>query len=173
VNINNKPAFVYYVSPSQVNVLAPDDTASGSVQVTVTNSGGTSSGAPAVLQNVAPAFFSSNGNIAAVRPDGTIVNGSSTFAKSGDVLELFGTGFGSTSPAKAAGAVFQGAVALANPVSLTIGGVPANVSFAGLSGAGLNQVNITVPALADRDYPVVAQVGTVSTQSGVILKVRN
>jgi len=44
--------------------------------------------------------------------------------KSGEVLELFGTGFGPTSPAVAAGVVFQNAVPLSNSVALTIGGAP-------------------------------------------------
>src|SRR5262249_2347505 len=42
VNINGKAAFVQYVSSGQVNVLAPDDSASGSVPVVVNNSVGAS-----------------------------------------------------------------------------------------------------------------------------------
>ena len=40
VSIGGQPAYVYYISPTQVNVIAPDVT-SGSATVTVTNSGGT------------------------------------------------------------------------------------------------------------------------------------
>lgn len=37
VTVNNKPAFVYYISPSQVNILTPPDAIQGPVQVKVTN----------------------------------------------------------------------------------------------------------------------------------------
>ena len=42
VKINNKSAYVQYVSATQLNVLAPADTSAGSVAVTVTNTVGTS-----------------------------------------------------------------------------------------------------------------------------------
>jgi protocatechuate 3,4-dioxygenase beta subunit len=54
VSINNKPAFLYYVSPTQVNVLAPDDASTGAVSVSVTNSAGTSSAASATLLSAPP-----------------------------------------------------------------------------------------------------------------------
>jgi uncharacterized protein (TIGR03437 family) len=38
-------------------------------------------------------------------------------------------------------------------------------------GAGLYQINVTVPSLAGGKYPVVAQVAGAATQSGVSLKV--
>ena len=57
VTINGKPAFVYYISPTQINVQAPSDTAVGAVSVVVTNNGAASAPATAQLQAVAPAFF--------------------------------------------------------------------------------------------------------------------
>src|SRR5438270_11507308 len=45
VQINGKAAYLDYVSPAQVNVLAPADAATGSVSVTVTNGAGTSNSA--------------------------------------------------------------------------------------------------------------------------------
>src|SRR5205814_3941806 len=39
VTINNKPAYVYYITPGQIGVEAPDDPKTGSVQVVVTNRG--------------------------------------------------------------------------------------------------------------------------------------
>ncbi len=44
--------------------------------------------------------------------------------------------------------IFPGAAPTTNPVSVTMGGKPATVLFAGLSGAGLYQVNVQVPAIA-------------------------
>jgi uncharacterized protein (TIGR03437 family) len=171
VNVNNKAAFLYYVSPTQINVLAPADTSTGAVSVTVTNSGGTSAAASAMLLAAAPALFASGGNVAAVRPDGTVIDGSSVSAKAGDTIELFGTGFGATSPAVTPGVVFQGSAPLVGTATVTIGGVNAVVSYAGLVGTGLYQLNVVVPALASGTYPVLASVGGVSSQGGVVLKV--
>ena len=171
VNVNNKAAFLYYVSPAQINVLAPADASSGAVSVTVANSAGTSAAASATLLAAAPALFASNGNVAAVRPDGTVIDGSAVPAKAGETIELFGTGFGATSPAVTPGVVFQGSAPLVAAASVTIGGVNSVVSYAGLVGTGLYQINVTVPALTGGNYPVVASVGGVSSQSGVVLKV--
>jgi uncharacterized protein (TIGR03437 family) len=162
VNINNKAAFPYYVSPGQINVLAPADTATGGVQVTVTNAAGTSDAATATLLTAAPAFFAADGLVAAV-PAGAV--------KPGAVIELYGTGFGPTSPAVAPGTVFSGSAPVTSAVTVTIGGAPAAVSYAGLVGVGLYQINVTVPSLADGTYAVVAQVAGAATQSGVSLKV--
>ncbi len=173
VNINNKPAFLYYVSPTQINVLAPADSGTGAVSVTVTNSAGTSTAASATLLEVAPALFATNGNVAAVRPDGTVVDGGTVAAKPGEVLELFGTGFGPMSPAVAPGVVFQGSAPLTNPATVAIGGVQATVSYAGLVGTGLYQLNVAVPALANGTYPVLVTVKGITSQSGIVLKVQS
>ena len=37
VSINGKPAYVWYLSPTQLNVQAPEDSATGNVAITVTN----------------------------------------------------------------------------------------------------------------------------------------
>jgi uncharacterized protein (TIGR03437 family) len=171
VTINNKPAFLYYVSPTQINVLAPADAGTGAVSVAVTNSAGTSTAVSATLLEVAPAFFATNGNIAAVRPDGTVIDGGTVAAKAGEVLELFGTGFGPTSPAIAPGVVFQGSAPLTYTPTVTIGGAQATVSYAGLVGTGLYQLNVAVPALASGTYAVLATVKGVTSQTGVNLKV--
>ncbi len=181
VTINGQPAFLYYVSPTQINLQAPADASTGTVSIAVSNSAGTSSASSAMLEAMSPAFFASGSYVAAVRTDGTIINGTGAAAsgyltaagaKPGDVLELYGTGFGPTTPAVVPGVVFQGAAATNNTVTVTIGGLPAAVSFAGLAGAGLYQINMTVPNLPNGDYAVAAQVAGLSTQSGVLLKVQ-
>jgi uncharacterized protein (TIGR03437 family) len=179
VRINSQPAFMQYVSPTQLNVQAPADDDLGPVEVSVTNAGGTSNPVMANLQTVLPAFFASQNYVAAVRSDGVIVTGvesgaggTTAAAKPGDVLQLYGTGFGPTDPAVAAGLVFEGAYPLVNNATVTIGGMPAAVSFQGLVAAGLYQFNVPVPALADGDHEVRAQVAGLSTQEGVLLKVR-
>ena len=57
VTIDGIPAYVEYISPTQINVLAPADSTTGSVNVVVTNNGQASAPATAQLQTYAPAFF--------------------------------------------------------------------------------------------------------------------
>lgn len=79
-------------------------------------------------------------------------------ARPGEFISLFGTGFGPTNPPVRSGEVFSGAAPLTDPGSLTIqiGGKQAGVQFAGLTGAGLYQFNVVVPALPAGNSRVVA-----------------
>ena len=177
VQINGKPAFVYYVSPTQVNVEAPADSSTGPVSVTVTNSAGTSAPISATEQAILPGLFTAANYVLAVRPqDGAIIMGSGTTpsARQGDILELFGTGFGPTQNSTAPGLVFSGADATRTLASVTIGGQSAAVSWSGLVSAGFYQINVTVPSgLADGEYPVVATMVGVSTPTTARLKVQS
>jgi uncharacterized protein (TIGR03118 family) len=181
VTINGKPAYVAYVSPLQVNVLAPADTTTGQVAVVVTNNGLASGTANIQLAAVAPAFFLFKGNaVAAFHSDNTtpigapgVVTGS-TPAKPGETIVLYLTGCGATNPAYPAGQIVSTAYPLpANP-TVTIGSTSAKVDFAGLTAAGVYQVNVTVPDTApDGDLPVVAQVAGTSTQASAIITVQH
>jgi uncharacterized protein (TIGR03437 family) len=172
VSINNKPASVYFVSPTQINVQAPSDDALGPVEVKVTNAGGTSDPVTATMQTFLPGLFLFPQNyVAAVRADGAFL-GPTAPAKPGDAVLLFGTGFGPTSPSVIAGEVFQGAAALTSPTLILIGGVAATVTFAGLSGAGLYQLNLTIPELPDGDHEVVVEIAGVRTQAGAKIRIQ-
>jgi uncharacterized protein (TIGR03437 family) len=61
---------------------------------------------------------------------------------------------------------------LANLVKIHIDTVDAEVAYAGLTGAGLYQFNITVPDLPDGDHTVTAQVGGVWTQTFAKLRIQ-
>jgi uncharacterized protein (TIGR03437 family) len=181
VTINGKPAFVYYISPGQLNVQAPSDTAAGPVLVTVKGPSGTSATATAQLQFTQPAFFLWDGrypvatrtDFSYVGPRGLFSDATSTPAKPGDTVILWGTGFGPTSPGTPAGQVVSGAPAVGG-VTVTIGGQPAQVYGAALApgSAGLYQIAIQVPAsVPDGDQPVIAQVSGASSPAGVFLTV--
>ena len=181
VDIGGTAAYVHYVSPTQVNVQAPASSTLGSVEVSLTNSAGSSAAVSVNQTEMLPAFFTFDGGyVAAVKLDGTIVTGSASSgdgtvaaATLGEVLELYGTGFGPTDPSVPPGEVTQTAAPLTNDITLSIGSVNAEVLFAGLSGAGLYQFNVTVPAsLANGDHEVVASIAGLTSQSNVLLKVQ-
>ena len=101
------------------------------------------------------------------------VRGVSAVAKAGETVELFATGFGPTSPAVAPGQPFSGAAPTTNPVTVLINKVSVTPTFAGLSGAGLYQINVTIPSgLGTGDVSLQATVGGVATPAGVVISLQ-
>jgi uncharacterized protein (TIGR03437 family) len=183
VTINGKASYVYYISPTQLDVQAPSDTAAGPVVVQLTNASGAATFTGQMLY-AQPAFFLWGGkypvatrtDYSYVAPTGLFAGVATVPAKPGDTLILWGTGFGPTTPATAAGQVVKGAPVLANPVSVTIGGLAATIYGVALSpgSVGLYQIALQVPvALADGDQSVVAQLAGASSPSGVVLSVKH
>jgi uncharacterized protein (TIGR03437 family) len=178
VTINGKPAYVYYISPTQINVQAPADTLSGSVQVVVRNSFGTSASTAVQLQSVLPGFFrlseeyisATNADGSYVGPVGLLAGVNTTPARVGSTITLWGSGFGPSSIEP--GLVVSGASPLANQATIRIGNVTATIPFQGVTAAGLMQFNVVVPDLATGDYPVVAQIAGVRTSSIARLRVQ-
>jgi uncharacterized protein (TIGR03437 family) len=181
VTINGRAAYVEYISPTQVNVLAPDDATVGAVQVQVTTAQATSNSFTAQKEQFAPAFFTIGGSyVAAQHADytpvgkpGLIAGATSTPAKPGEIILIYGTGFGPTSPPLPSAQPVTTPALLANAVQVTIGGVVAPVAWAGLAdGAGLYQFDVTVPNVPNGDAAVLAQIGGVQTQTGVLITVQ-
>jgi len=186
VRINGRPAAIAYMSETQLNVQAPDDDSLGVVAVEVETPAGVSDPAYVELRKAAPGFFryspENHRYVAAVHADGTLAGPAGLFggeavlrpAQPGETLLLFGTGFGPTQPAVAAGTSFSGAMPLAagHGLSIRIGGVPADVPFAGLAGPGLYQFNLVVPDLPDGEHSVEAEVFGASVPSTQFLSVK-
>ena len=166
VTVNGKPAVVEYIQPSQVNIQPPDDTALGPVQVIVNTAAGATDAFMVNNATFAPGLFPAAAPyIVAQHADNSYVTTAAP-AKPGEVIILWGTGFGPANPAVPAGQVFSGTNRLANAVTVAIGGQPAAVDFAGVVGAGLVQINVHVPSsIGNGDAGVVASVGGVSTQT--------
>ena len=179
VMVNGRSAYMYYISPLQINVLTPPDAMDGPVPVTVTTGGVTSKAFMAQAQPLAPSFVVFNGGpyVVATHLDGSLVGstslypGASTPATPGETIVLYANGFGPTSVAVQDGSVAQSGTLSPLPV-VTIGNTAANVLFAGLIGPGEYQFNVVVPAgLANGDQPITATYSRASTQSGTLLTV--
>jgi uncharacterized protein (TIGR03437 family) len=178
VMVNNKAAFVYYVSPTQINILTPPDAMSGQVPVQVSNNGTVSATYMAQAEALSPSFFEfAGGYVAAVHATGALIGptalypGLTTPAKPGEVISVFANGFGNTSTPVVSGSLMQSGILSPMPI-VKIGGVAANVSFAGLVFPGEYQFNIQVPTgLADGDQPIAASYGGQSTPAGTLIAV--
>ena len=182
VTINGKAAAISYISPTQLNVQVPTDDAVGPVQVQVMTAEGTTA-TTAQMQSLAPGLFlfdaESRRYVASQHAADYSVVGKvglypgSTPAKPGEIVILYGTGFGPTNPPLPTGRVITQPARLANPVRVSISGVQAEVLWAGLSAAGLYQFNVKVPdALPDGDAAVVVDVAGFPTQSNVYITVK-
>jgi uncharacterized protein (TIGR03437 family) len=93
-------------------------------------------------------------------------------AKPGDTIVLWGTGFGATIPAVAAGTTVSGAPAAVTTPTLTVGGmaVPAISTILTVGSAGLYQITVQLPAnVPTGAVAVQASVGGVSTAAGVTI----
>jgi uncharacterized protein (TIGR03437 family) len=179
VTFNGKLGYVYFISPNQIDVQAPDGL-SGAIQVVVTNKGQSSAPATATAADLAPALFQwgpTKYAVATRYPNNAYVanptlGSSYVEAKPGDVLILWATGFGPTSPASAAGAENAGSHLITTMISVTVGGETAIVVGAALSPglAGVYQVAIQLPAnTPSGDVLIQATIGGVSTPNNMYL----
>jgi uncharacterized protein (TIGR03437 family) len=185
---------VFAVYPGQINFQVPSLPAGSSTILVTTNcdtpQAQTSNAVPVSVQATAPEFFyflhngSGHNPIAAINAvTGTFVGAAGllpgvTFApaKPGDILTLFGTGFGATNPAFDPGVLPSGAAQVTAPVSISFGGVvldPSDILYVGVSqNAGLYQVNLRVPnGVANGDQSLVMTVGGASSPAGGFITV--
>jgi uncharacterized protein (TIGR03437 family) len=182
VKANGKSAYVYYISPTQINVLTPLDSGQGSVQIVVTN--GTSSATPftTTLHSFAPSFllFGATKYIAATHANGALLGPTSmsvpgysfTPAQPGETIVLYATGFGLPAASLVDGSAVQSG-SLPNLPAIKIGGASAAVEFAGVIGPGLYQFNVIVPnTTANEDSPVTAAYGGLTSPAGSVIAVQ-
>jgi len=154
--VNGKSGFVYYISPTQVNILTPPDAISGPVQVQLTTGGATSNIATVQAQPQSLSLFEFvSGGLHYVYgrhlSDNTIIGpttlfpGSSTPVKPGETIYVAGNGFGTTDAVIVSGSLTQGGTLPKPWPVIQIGGIQANVLFAGLVSPGTFIFNIVVP----------------------------
>jgi uncharacterized protein (TIGR03437 family) len=179
--VNGKNAYIWYISPTQVNILTPPDPISGPVQVVVTNNGIQSAAFTAQAQSVSPSFFVVNGGpyVLGQHADYGLVGptslfpGHSTPAKPSETIILYANGFGATSVPVISGSRMQTGDLRPLPV-IKIGGVPANVTYAALVAPGEYVFAVEVPpGMPDGDQTITATYAGVSTQPGTLITIHN
>ena len=183
VMIGNKPAYINFISAGQLNLVAPD-VGFGSLPLTVTTAGGTSATYTVTSSQYGPAFFEwPNSQPIATRLDytdavknGTFAGVTTVAAKPGDVIVLWGTGFGPTKPIATPGMPVPGSPTYSTTTlpTVTINNVSTQVFGAALTPgfAGLYQVAIQIPdSLTDGDWPIQAEIGGVKSPASVLLTI--
>jgi len=184
--IGSLSAPLFYVSPSQLNMQVPWEVA-GQTQASVALSvnGVGSNQQTVAIAPFAPGIFTINQ--AGTGQGAVLINGTSLLAAPQpflgsrrpaipgvDTISIYCTGLGAVSNPPATGAAAPTA-----PLSVTsttptvsIGGVPAQVTFSGLAVGyvGLNQVNVLVPggAPAGDAVPLILTIGGVTSNTVTI-----
>lgn len=169
---------ILFASASQLNLQVPWELQGKSTSsVTVTVNSITSSPQSIALGLADPGIFSlgapQGGQGAIVNLAGMVVDANSP-AHAGDYLQIYSTGLGAVSntPQTGAEAGVSPLSYLIGNAAVTIGGVQAPVSFAGLAPGfiGLCQVNVQVPpgVAAGDGVPVIVLIGTTASNTVTI-----
>jgi len=191
VTIGGQAAFIAYAGPGQVNALVPSNVGTGQQQLTVTTAVGTSNSLavtvnPTAAGLLAPGYLNIGGGqyVGALFPDyqtlvappGAISGFASRRARPGDVLIIFGIGFGPVTPNIPAGQVVPGNSNLTLPFQIFFGSTQATLQYSGLAPSlvGVYQFNVVVPNIAASDaVPVTFSLGGVNGAQTLYTSVGN
>ena len=181
VLFDDVPAPLVNVSATQLSTIVPYEVAGKtSTSVQLVFNGQTSAPLSIPVVAAVPALFSANesgqGQGAILNQDGSH-NSDSNPANPGDTIVLFGTGEGQTILAGV-----TGQIAATNlpkpvlPVSVTIGGLPADLAYYGAAPslvAGLFQIDARLPAgISPGDQPVIVTVGSAGSRQNLTVAVQ-
>jgi len=179
VRIGGRPAFVSYISPTQVNVQVPAGIGTGdSVQVEVENPAGTAQTtvraaavSPALLTTP---IFNAGGKqyVAALHADLTTFVGRANLiagvpfrpAKPGDRIIIYAVGCGPTDPAAPPGQIVTGGLRrFSSPFTVRFGEtIATSEGFMEPNNVGLCRFDVIVPNVADGDIALQATLGGVT-----------
>jgi len=173
-----------YAGPGQVNALLPFSlTPNTSVSLVVERSGTVSVPINLTLADLGPAIFSTTGDgtgqgAVVIASSGVLAAPVGAFPGSqpvarGDYLAIYCTGLGAVNNTPADGAPAPSSAPLATTLAtpgVTIGGMPAVVSYSGLAPGlvGLYQVNVQVPANAPTGDAVSLAISVGSLTSNTV-----
>ena len=183
VTVSGLPAYVSYVSATQVNILMPN-VGQGPMQLTISTAVGSSVPFTVTAQQYSPSLFpwpqsqpvATHTDYSYAAKPGTFPAQPNTIAaKPGETIVVWGTGFGPTSPQAPFGVSVPttSVFSTSSNVSATLASAPIavyqNVATLASGFAGLYQIGITIPTgQADGDYPLVLTVNGVSTPAATL-----
>ncbi len=172
-------AYIYYVSPKQINILVPSDLLAGTFQFWVARQGTHGPIVSVTLQDAAPAMFQlSPSAVIASHLDWSVVS-SDAPAAAGEVVTLWATGLGNTVPQLEDGVLalpypYLQWISQLNQFTVWIDGValdPKAIGYAGLAPgfAGLYQVNVRLPDPLPANPEIRLGLGGTMSPPGLIL----
>jgi uncharacterized protein (TIGR03437 family) len=186
VLVNGFAAPLYYASPTQINAQFPVELGGltgATIQVQV-QTGGNTLVSPSITVPVgssSPAIFTLDQNgkgpgiifhastFNFVCPPGRTDCGNTSLAAPGEVLSIYLTGLGQVTGSWFSGQIPSTALPTVITPTVTIGGIQAQVLFAGLTTnyVGIYQVNVAVPANAPggTSIPLLLSLGTATSNS--------
>jgi uncharacterized protein (TIGR03437 family) len=178
VLVNNLSAHIYFVSPSQVNLLVPSNLIAGPAELQLLINGLAGPAIRFVLMEAAPCLYLQQPGLAiAVSPEGRLYTRENA-ARPGDWVILYATGLGRTIPPSLPGELARTPAPLALPeqFNVMLDEVPvdqAGIGYAGLAPgfAGLYQVNLRLPEEITASTEVRLLVGQIASPVGVRLPV--
>jgi len=167
VTVASQQAYVYYISPNQIDVLLPS-LGQGTSQLTVTTAAGTSAAYPLTVNTSQFGVFAPpalkvggkqyvgavfNDGATFVMPPNSVAGYPSRQAHPGEIITIYGVGFGPVNTGTQPGTIAPGNSNLTGTVQVLFGSTPAVVGYSGLAPGtfGLYQFNVTVPAIASSD----------------------
>lgn len=169
---------LYAVFPGQINAQIPlECPATGPMTATVAVGGQTGT-QMFTLAPASPGIFTVDANGAGagviLHADNSLVSAAKP-AKAGEQVVIYATGLGATNPPFATGTPANQSNTTVLPVSVTIGGKGATVTYSGLTQGwvGLYQVNVIVPSGLAGSQSVVITVGSsYSSRAGVTMSLQ-
>jgi uncharacterized protein (TIGR03437 family) len=186
--VGGKSAVVEYISPRQVNIIVPEDTITGPVDVQITTPTATSNKVSINRGRVSPALLTTGSflisgaqHVVAQTPDfatfignpGMISGVAFRRARPGETVVIFALGLGPTAPATSSNVVTTQNSPIASSIQVRIGGQVAQVPFAGaVAGAiGLYQLNVVIPNVAAGNRPLDVTVDGVANAQNLVIAV--
>ncbi len=164
-------ARLYYVSPTQINILVPAAVRSGlDYTIQVVRDGVAGPAVRLTMDAAAPGIFLQNADaVIGTRPDGSVVTRDSP-AHPGDVVVIYASGLGQTVPSLSDGEIPHEARSIVERASfqLFVNGTAVDNSrilYAGVTPgfAGLYQVNLVLPPDCGTDPEIrIAAAGNIS-----------
>jgi uncharacterized protein (TIGR03437 family) len=174
--VDNFPAPLFYVSEGQINFLLPANQVLGDAKIRVAMQGNAGPEVTITIVSAAPALFSTPAGFdIATHADNSLLSTDSP-AQANEIVVIYCTGLGKTSPNPATGAIPQYAaqmVALSD-LKVSVGGAtvsPDRIKYAGLTpgSAGLYQINVALPDSSGPDPEIRVTVNDQSTPPGLKL----